>query len=165
MAPKNEVVMEERRRLPPQKKWPTLLVRSLSDSAKYRRSAASGRNAHPILLPGGASTTTTDLVGSSTCTASCCGSPVGVTKALTLSLSDSRLFSSQNIHKYVYNCNNNGGCSVAIKTTKFITGNTLGSCFSQSFGGKCSGIPDACENCLEKCEGKDGQEFSEIVDV
>ena len=92
MAPKNEVVMEERRRLPPQKKWPTLLVRSLSDSAKYR----SGRNAHPI--PGGA---TADL-GST-----CCGSPVGVTKALTLSLSDSRLFSSQNIHKYVYNCNNN----------------------------------------------------------
>ena len=107
MAPKNEVVMEERRRLPPQKKWPTLLVRSLSDSAKYRRSAASGRNAHPILLPGGASTTTSDLVGSSACTASCCGSPVGVTKALTLSLSDSRLFSSQNIQKYVYNCNNN----------------------------------------------------------
>ena len=107
MAPKNEVVMEERRRLPPQKKWPTLLVRSLSDSAKYRRSAVSGRNAHPILLPGGASTTTSDLVGSSACTASCCGSPVGVTKALTLSLSDSRLFSSQNIHKYVYNCNNN----------------------------------------------------------
>ena len=67
--------------------------------------------------------------------------------------------------KCVYNCNDNGGYSVAIKTTKFITGNTLGSCFSQSFGGKCSGIPDACENCLEKCEGKDGQEFSEIVDV
>merc|ERR1711879_81343 len=66
--------------------------------------------------------------------------------------------------KCVYNCKESGGCSVAIKSSKFVSGNTLGSCFSPSFGGKCSGIPEMCQNCLEKCQGKEGEEFSEIVD-
>ena len=74
MAPKNEVVTEERRRLP-QKKWP-LLVRSLSDSAKYlnrnaARAAYSANSANSSSEP----------------------RSVLETKALTLSLSDSRLFS------------------------------------------------------------------------
>ena len=78
MAPKNEVVMEDRRRLPGhgQKKWP-LLVRSLSDSAKYLTRNSSSTSA---LAPASSSHQQ---------------SPKSAveTKALTLSLSDSRLFS------------------------------------------------------------------------
>ena len=65
--------------------------------------------------------------------------------------------------KCIYNCKENGGCSVKIQSTQFISGNTLGSCFSQAFGGKCSGIPEMCQKCIDKCEGKAGEEFSEPV--
>ena len=65
--------------------------------------------------------------------------------------------------KCIYNCKENGGCSVKIQSTQFISGNTLGSCFSQVFGGKCSGTPEMCQKCIDKCEGKAGEEFSELV--
>ena len=63
----------------------------------------------------------------------------------------------------IYSCQSNGGCSVKIQSDKPISGNTLGSCFSPSFGGACSGIPEKCDNCITKCEGKLGEEFTELV--
>ena len=63
----------------------------------------------------------------------------------------------------IYNCKNDGGCSVKIQSDKPISGNTLGSCFSQLFGGSCSGIPEKCDNCNTKCEGRLGEKFSENV--
>ena len=59
-----------------------------------------------------------------------------------------------------YNCQENGGCSVRIESTGFINGATLGSCFSERFGGTCSGIPERCDSCLMVCKGKSGQQFS-----
>jgi len=60
-----------------------------------------------------------------------------------------------------YNCQESGGCTVRINAKGPVNGNTLGSCFSELFGGKCSGTPTRCHKCLPKCEGKKGQEFSE----
>merc|ERR1719461_1016547 len=65
--------------------------------------------------------------------------------------------------KCIYNCKESGGCSVKIQSSNFISGNTLGSCFSQAFGGSCSGTPEMCQDCIDKCEGKAGEEFSELV--
>jgi hypothetical protein len=42
----------------------------------------------------------------------------------------------------LYNCQTSGGCSVKIQSSEPVNGNTLGSCFSQDFGGSCSGIPE-----------------------
>ena len=37
----------------------------------------------------------------------------------------------------------------------FVTGSVLGSCFSESFGGECSGTPERCLECKGVCqEGK-----------
>ena len=36
----------------------------------------------------------------------------------------------------------------------------MGSCFSERFGGKCSGIPERCEKCLSVCKEKTGKQFS-----
>ena len=63
----------------------------------------------------------------------------------------------------IYNCKNDGGCSVKIQSDKPISGNTLGSCFPPLFGGSCSGIPEKCDNCSTKCEGRLGEKFSENV--
>merc|ERR1712042_229596 len=41
-----------------------------------------------------------------------------------------------------YECRSNGGC-------RTIKGLTLGSCFPDSFGGGCSGIPEGCAKCNE----------------
>ena len=60
----------------------------------------------------------------------------------------------------VYNCQQSGGCSVRIVSSGFISGPTLGSCFSESFGGKCSGIPERCDSCSKICEEKQGKQFS-----
>ena len=59
-----------------------------------------------------------------------------------------------------YNCNKNGGCSVRIESTGFVNGATLGSCFSERFGGTCSGIPERCDSCLAVCKRKSGTQFS-----
>lgn len=88
MAPKNEVVTEQERRRLPQKKWP-LLVRSLSDSAKYlnRNAARAAYSAHVPSEP----------------------RSVLETKALTLSLSDSRLFSGGGTSVTSTRCNLSNG--------------------------------------------------------
>merc|ERR1712193_70198 len=39
-----------------------------------------------------------------------------------------------------HTCQNNGGCQTR-------NGGTLGSCFPDSFGGRCTGIPRGCDNC------------------
>ena len=62
-----------------------------------------------------------------------------------------------------YNCQSNGGCTVRIVSSGPVNGNTLGSCFSEIFGGECSGTPEKCSQCLGKCKDKKGQEFSEEV--
>ena len=36
----------------------------------------------------------------------------------------------------------------------------MGSCFSEGFGGSCSGIPKRCDKCLDVCKGKSGEQFS-----
>ena len=59
-----------------------------------------------------------------------------------------------------YNCQESGGCSVRIVSKSFVSGATMGSCFSESFGGSCSGIPKRCEKCLDVCKGKSGDQFS-----
>merc|ERR1711942_249314 len=55
-----------------------------------------------------------------------------------------------------YECNQNGdgGC-------RTIKGLSLGSCFPDSFGGRCSGIPEGCANCNERleCEDKPRRRF------
>ena len=76
---------------------------------------------------------------------------------------DNNTSDNQNSATCIYNCKNDGGCSVKIQSDKPISGNTLGSCFSQLFGGSCSGIPEKCDNCNTKCEGRLGEKFSEIV--
>ena len=70
--------------------------------------------------------------------------------------------SDQNDATCVYRCDENGGCSVRIQSSFPISGNTLGSCFSPDFGGQCTGIPERCDNCADRCpEDLYGQEFSE----
>ena len=69
----------------------------------------------------------------------------------------------ENTASCIYNCKNDGGCSVKIQSDKPISGNTLGSCFPPLFGGSCSGIPEKCDNCNTKCEGRLGEKFSENV--
>ena len=59
-----------------------------------------------------------------------------------------------------YNCQKSGGCSVRIVSTGFVSGATLGSCFSERFGGECSGIPERCDACIKVCKGKSGKQFS-----
>ena len=59
-----------------------------------------------------------------------------------------------------YNCQESGGCSVRIVSKSFVSGATMGSCFSESFGGSCSGIPKRCDKCLDVCKGKSGEQFS-----
>ena len=46
------------------------------------------------------------------------------------------------------------------KSSFLISGFTSGSCFPPDFGGKCSGIPQRCENCDKKCENKACEIFS-----
>ena len=70
---------------------------------------------------------------------------------------------TNDVSKCVYTCNQNGSCQVAIQTTKLFSGNSMGSCFSPAFGGRCSGTPRMCQECLPKCQGKRGQQFSENV--
>ena len=60
----------------------------------------------------------------------------------------------------VYNCQQSGGCSVRIISKSFVSGATMGSCFSERFGGKCTGIPERCEKCLSICKEKPGKQFS-----
>jgi hypothetical protein len=55
-------------------------------------------------------------------------------------------------------CKTNGGCSVKIETSSFISGPVLGSCFPPDFGGECSGIPDLCQPCIHICSYYPGQE-------
>jgi hypothetical protein len=62
--------------------------------------------------------------------------------------------------KCLYNCQEHGGCSVKIQSSKPLSGHTLGSCFSPAFGGFCSGTPDRCNNCVSSCEGRQGEEFT-----
>merc|ERR1711970_235830 len=45
-----------------------------------------------------------------------------------------------------YECNANGGCTVRY-TGPFRNGRVAGSCFPESFGGRCSGTPPECEDC------------------
>ena len=40
---------------------------------------------------------------------------------------------------------------VKIKSTGFISGSILGSCFPERFSGKCFGIPKFCQPCNEVC--------------
>ena len=58
-----------------------------------------------------------------------------------------------------YRCQESGGCTVRISSQKPVNGNTMGSCFSELFGGKCTGIPEACEACSAKCKGREGDTF------
>ncbi|XP_059086443.1 uncharacterized protein LOC131883108 isoform X1 [Tigriopus californicus] len=51
-----------------------------------------------------------------------------------------------------YNCQSSGGCSVRINSKGFVSGSVLGSCFSPGFGGKCSGTPTRCQDCLGVCQ-------------
>jgi len=44
----------------------------------------------------------------------------------------------------------------------FVQGNSLGSCFSRSFGGACSGTPERCDDCLGVCESRDNVPEFEI---
>ena len=60
----------------------------------------------------------------------------------------------------LYNCQESGGCSVRIISKSFVSGATMGSCFSERFGGKCTGIPERCEKCLSVCKEKPGKQFS-----
>ena len=60
----------------------------------------------------------------------------------------------------VYSCQETGGCSVRIISSGFVSGATMGSCFSERFGGKCSGIPERCDACLKICKEKPGEQFS-----
>ena len=68
--------------------------------------------------------------------------------------------SSEDEDVCTYNCQESGGCSVRIVSTGFVSGNTLGSCFSEQFGGECSGIPERCDKCIQVCKGKSGEQFS-----
>ena len=60
----------------------------------------------------------------------------------------------------VYNCQQSGGCSVRIISKSFVSGATMGSCFSERFGGTCTGIPERCNKCLPVCKEKPGKQFS-----
>ena len=71
---------------------------------------------------------------------------------------------SNDVSKCLYTCNRNGSCQVSIQTTKLFEGYSMGSCFSPAFGGRCSGTPRMCQECLPKCRGKSGQQFFEVVD-
>ena len=62
-----------------------------------------------------------------------------------------------------YNCNNNGGCTVRIQSQAPVDGNTMGSCFSEIFGGECFSTPVGCEKCLTKCKGRLGETFVEDI--
>ena len=55
-----------------------------------------------------------------------------------------------------YSCTSGGGCSVVYKGPPR-NGPTSGSCFSEAFGGSCSGIPQECEDCNKAvtCEEED----------
>ena len=59
----------------------------------------------------------------------------------------------------LYSCKENRGCSVQIFSIKLRSGSTKGSCFPPSFGGACSGIPKGCNNCLDVCGQRSGEEF------
>ena len=64
----------------------------------------------------------------------------------------------------VYECRENGGCSVKVETSKLISGPVYGSCFPPDFGGECSGIPELCSPCLMICSEFPGQELVVHVD-
>ena len=49
-----------------------------------------------------------------------------------------------------YSCQAGGGCSVTY-TGPPRSGPTSGSCFSQTFGGSCSGTPPECQDCNQVC--------------
>ena len=49
-----------------------------------------------------------------------------------------------------YLCQGGGGCTVHY-TGPPRAGPTSGSCFSQAFGGSCSGTPAECQDCNEVC--------------
>ena len=55
-----------------------------------------------------------------------------------------------------YKCKSNGGCEVSWNRGSCGFNSKLsGSCFSQTFGGGCIGIPDGCDNChtVVNCNG------------
>ena len=60
----------------------------------------------------------------------------------------------------VYSCQKSGGCSVRIVSSGFVSGATMGSCFSERFGGECSGIPERCDACLDICKKNPEEQFS-----
>ncbi len=66
--------------------------------------------------------------------------------------------------KCVYTCKFNGGCSVRYSSKKVFSGSVLGSCFSKSFGGECSGTPARCRACNILCDGQGGKELTVELD-
>ena len=57
-----------------------------------------------------------------------------------------------------YTCLGSGGCDTTYSPPGLYSGKTKGSCFPQSFGGDCIGIPENCEACNKviDCQGKYG---------
>ena len=54
-----------------------------------------------------------------------------------------------------YTCLENKGCQS--RSTRGGSGRSQGSCFPQSFGGRCTGIPEHCQNCNEVVDCEAGQ--------
>ncbi len=55
-----------------------------------------------------------------------------------------------------YTCKTDGGCSVRFSSPRIFSGSVLGSCFPPDFGGRCSGRPDKCFDCKERCGDQRG---------
>ena len=49
-----------------------------------------------------------------------------------------------------YICKSDGGCRVKFESDSAFSGKSAGSCFSDSFGGSCSGTPTKCSDCNQK---------------
>lgn len=65
-----------------------------------------------------------------------------------------------------YDCLESGACTVRLTSSKQATsGNTMGSCFSELFGGRCIGIPPQCVTCSKKCVGRKKQKFTENTTI
>merc|ERR1712039_156120 len=63
--------------------------------------------------------------------------------------------------KCKYTCQESGGCSVRIlPKSGFVSGKSMGSCFSKKFGGSCLGTPKGCEKCLGVCADRDPGEYT-----
>ena len=60
-----------------------------------------------------------------------------------------------------YECKESGSCKVRLITTGSVSGGLVqGFCFSESFGGACSGTPQFCQDCKGPCENRAGESFN-----